>query len=409
MNNNKKYVVIAGAIVALQFPFHALAQNIIRSQAPVTLSKETELWVPASSAYSEWLNNGPVKNCRIWTPDISTVPIGHFFEQIANDCEQDQVRTVQPREQSTKTQVYRDAGVATTELRTINATMRREAVGTQESWTAASPFFTEWTNEGGIYECQTWSPDPSTVTVEQAFTQTSNDCKQNQTRTRQDREQEAITLQYRDVGDPIMESRSIAASQSRASVGSKETWIAATPDYGAWVNTGSVYGCSNWSPSPSSVNSGVSFTQNATDCKIDQTRPKQDREQETTTLAYRNVGAVQAETQTLTGQSSSRQAVGTKSAKVCLYDDSFNPGYHSYYTNGSYAFLWTNGYSSVPSLGIIDAKTGLDAFGGTPIPGFSRVSNTEFRYNDGNKVWKITSGAYVKALNGYSHYQICFE
>jgi hypothetical protein len=409
MNNNKKFIVIVGSIIAFHAPLQALAQNIIRAQAPVVLGKETELWVTASSVYSEWLNNGAVRNCQNWSPDTSAVPIGQLFVQTANDCEQDQVRTVQPREQSTKTQAYRDVGVPTTELRTVNASLQRDAVGTQESWMTASPFFTEWVNEGGIYECKTWSPDPSTVAVGQAFTQTANDCKQNQTRTRQDREQEVVTLEYRDIGDPVLESRIIAASQSRASVGSKETWIAATPVYGAWANSGSVYGCSNWSPDPSTVNSGVSFTQNATDCKIDQTRSKQDREQETTTLAYRNVGSVQTETQTLTGQASSRQAVGTKSARVCLYDDSFNPNYHSYYTNGSYAFLWTNGYSSVPNLGIIDAKTGLNAFGGPAIPGFSRVSNTEFRYNDGNKVWKISTGAYVKALNGYSHYQVCFE
>lgn len=408
MNNNNKYWVAISAAAVLQFPLHAFSQNIIRSPAPVSLTIEHENWLAADPQYSSWVNSGEASNCKSWLPGTETVPINQVFQQIANDCEQAQTRTLQPREQSSQTQAYRNVGERTTEHRLISASKTREAIGTQESWLATSPILTAWVNEGSVYDCQTWSPSPTTVTVGQAFTQQSDDCKIKQTRTRQDREQEAVTLAYRNVGSLVNESQVIAASSSRQSVGSKETWIAATPVYSLWSNSSSVYGCTNWSPDPSTVNSGVTFTQNATDCKIDQTRTRQNREQESTTLVYRSIGGLVTESQTLPGQSNSRQAIGTKTAKVCKYDRSFNPNFDSYYTNTTYAFIWTSGYSTVPAM-IIDAKTGKNGWDQTAVPGLSRVSNTEFKYNDGNKIWTMTRGAYKAAEGGYSYYEICYQ
>ena len=119
-----------------------------------------------------------------------------------------------------------------------------------------------------------------------------------------------------------------------------ETWIATTPTYTSWVNSGGIYGCANWSPDPSTVNTGVGFTQTATDCEQNQTRNRQNREQETTTLAIRNSGSVIVENQTLTNQTSTRAATGTKVTKVCYYNASnyvYRGGYpyYQYMWNGS--------------------------------------------------------------------------
>jgi hypothetical protein len=151
------------------------------------------------------------------------------------------------------------------------------------------------------------------VTIGQNFTQTATDCEQDQTRTRQNREQETTTLVYRNSGSLVTENQTLSNQTStRNAVGTKETWVATTPVYTSWVNSGGIYGCSNWSPATSTVTSGQTFTQTATDCEQDQTRTRQNREQETTTLVYRNVGGLITENQTLTNQNSSRSATGTK-------------------------------------------------------------------------------------------------
>ena len=97
-----------------------------------------------------------------------------------------------------------------------------------------------------------------------------------------------------------------------------ENWQPAEPLYGEWVNNGAVYGCSNWAPDPSTQTIDVTFDQTATDCKQDQTTTKQDREQETTTLEYRNVGLPVPANHTIS-VNSSRTATGTAS---CLYNNS---------------------------------------------------------------------------------------
>jgi len=192
---------------------------------------------------SDWVNVGEAKNCKTWSPETSTIPLGQVFVQSANDCDQDQARTLQPREQSSKMLEYRNAGEPTMESRTISASQSREAVGTREDWLSASPVYSQWVNEGSAYECQTWTPDPSTIVTGETFTQHSDDCKIKQTRTRQDREQESSTQAYRNVGEPVAETQVVVASSSRTSVGAKESWQPTTALYGEWVNAGPSKDC----------------------------------------------------------------------------------------------------------------------------------------------------------------------
>jgi len=49
MNNNTKLMVVVGAIATLHFPLNALAQNIIRTNAPVVLSQDHEVWRSADT------------------------------------------------------------------------------------------------------------------------------------------------------------------------------------------------------------------------------------------------------------------------------------------------------------------------------------------------------------------------
>ncbi|MEG1350512.1 MAG: hypothetical protein RSD49_21015, partial [Hafnia sp.] len=49
-------------------------------------------------------------------------------------------------------------------------------------------------------------------------------------------------------------------------------WNPIEAQFGSWKNVGSVYDCSNWSPSTSSQGKGLKFTQSATDCRQNQER-----------------------------------------------------------------------------------------------------------------------------------------
>lgn len=87
-------------------------------------------------------------------------------------------------------------------------------------------------------------------------------------------------------------------------------WIATTPLESEWINVSDPTNCTNWSPELSTVPLGEIFTQTATDCVQNQTRTIQQREQETTTLAIRNVGIPVYENQTISA-TDTREAEGT--------------------------------------------------------------------------------------------------
>jgi len=272
-------------------------------------------WIVTTPLYSDWLNSGEISNCSNWSPAPSTITINQIYLQTATDCSQLQMRTKQNREIGENTQVIRNSGTLTTENRSTTVSNTRQSIGTKESWLAIIPLYTDWSNVDSVYNCTNWSPAETTITIGQLFTQTANDCKQNQTRTRQNREQESTTNEIRNVGSTISESQNITVSSTRSATGTKETWAAITPTYTEWVNNGSITNCTNWSPAVSSMTVGATFTQTATDCQQSQVRNKQNREQESTTNEIRNVGSAISESQNIT-VSSTRSATGTKETWV---------------------------------------------------------------------------------------------
>lgn len=178
-----------------------------------------------------------------------------------------------------------------------------------------------------------------------SFTQTATDCKQNQTQTAQDREIDTVTGTVRDKGLPYTNTQHIPASDTRLAVGTLETWIAALPEFTSWVDNGGVTNCTNWSPATSTVTINQDFTQTATDCQQPQTRSKQNREQETTTGAFRNVGAVVTESKNLVA-SSTRLAKGAKETWVAIASTST-----AWVNNGALTGCsnWSPATSTVPA------------------------------------------------------------
>ena len=83
-----------------------------------------------------------------------------------------------------------------------------------ESWRVTDPLYSEWTNKGDIYGCN-WTPAASLVLRDEPFNQSETDCKQDQTRTKQDREQEIATLAFRNIGTPTIENKTTNAVSDR--------------------------------------------------------------------------------------------------------------------------------------------------------------------------------------------------
>ena len=227
------------------------------------------------------------------------------------------------------------------------------------NWTEGSPIYGEWFNQGSIYGCTDWQPLASAVPINQEFTQFSNDCLQAQTRTIQDTEVNDLTGKIRPIGEVREQTRIEPASDYRTSVGEQKSWIGIVPTYTDWTNSGQVYSCSNWTPSPSTVDYGRSFTQSATDCKQNQTRQRQEREQETTTLEIRNVGSVVTETQTI-GATSSRSATGTKRSWFCLSSGSHYVAKYDISGSIEYEYVWDSKIvGTAIGTSFIDSKTGF--------------------------------------------------
>ena len=295
--------------------YRNVGTSVIENQSIATTSTRSatgtlENWVAAAPTYTSWISSGAITACTNWSPAVTTVNKGTPFTQTATDCNQTQTRSRQDRQQETNTLVYRNSGSPVVESQVVVVNDTRSATGTKELWAATNPTYTSWVNNGAINSCSNWSPLANTVTINSSFTQTATDCKQPQTRSRQDREQEANTLAYRNVGVPVTETQNVTVTSTQSSVGTKETWVSATSTYTAWVNNGAINSCSNWSPATSGVDFGVVYTQTATNCLQPQTRSRQDREQETTTLAYRNSGSAIVEKQNITANST-QSASGT--------------------------------------------------------------------------------------------------
>lgn len=91
----------------------------------------------------------------------------------------------------------------------------------QKVWLSADPLKSEWTNLGAITGCSNWSPAISTVNQGVVFTQTATDCKQDQTRTVQEREKEKTSSVYRNIGNPYTETQSITVTSTQEATGAK--------------------------------------------------------------------------------------------------------------------------------------------------------------------------------------------
>lgn len=81
--------------------------------------------------------------------------------------------------------------------------------------------------------------------------------------------------------------------------------------YTSWVDSGTPYGCLNWTPLASTVADGQTFEQSSTECNQKQTRNAQDREKNKTTQEIRNVGKSYVEEKVISNVASKQNSIGT--------------------------------------------------------------------------------------------------
>ena len=172
---------------------------------------------------------------------------------------------------------------------------------TPSNWVAASPVYGDWVDVDSLYGCSNWSPSSSGIASTTTFTQTATDCTTDQTRTRQDREENRESGEIRNKGESVTETQRLDGQPASRTYGVM---------YYGWVDMGSVYDCT-WLPLVSDYPAGEVFTQNGTGCKLNQTTNRMDYYQDHKTGDYLVVfeGPVN---RTITGQRTARNAIGTK-------------------------------------------------------------------------------------------------
>jgi hypothetical protein len=258
-------------------------------------------WVQTEPAYGDWVDVGNVYGCSNWSPYTSTIGKGLTFEQTATNCSQNQTRTVQPQIRNNINGEIKASGAIGSEDRAIVASDRRDAVGTLENWLSFDPTFTSWVDTNALYGCTAWSPDPAIYGQNKDFVQTSLTCKTDQERFRQEREKEKFTSEIRNDGVPVKETQTLSGQSADR---------AYSITFGPWTDSGSLYGCSNWSPDPSTQNMGVAFTQTATNCSMNQQRDRFEAYIDHKTKATVTLGKTVG-TQVVT-RTSTRNATGTR-------------------------------------------------------------------------------------------------
>ncbi len=313
-----------------------------------------------------WSNSSAIYSCSTWTPATSTVDEDETFTQ-SRTCQQDQERTWTYKVGSTTIHTR-------VEDRTVNRNQTQVVSGTNPVWVATDPTYSNWVNVGGRNYTGSWSPAVATQVND--FTQTIS-YTQNQERTRYNREIRPATGDVRTVSSTL---------ETRTETGTQTRTVSVTE--GSWTNSGGLYNCRNWSPDPSTVNDGQSFTQTGV-CNQNQVK----------TWTYK-VGSTtintRTENRTLTNVSNTRTAVGTKTVAGCKYNRISGNGPLNYVTSFiSTSVVWEGTYYTTGFL-----SPGTITGGGT-------ISNPYVVTATGERFYRGDLAETGVGYFGLSYYEVC--
>lgn len=261
--------------------------------------------------WSAWVDTRSAYACGSWSPDAGTIDAGTPFTQ-TGQCSKDQSRTRDIYNvYSDGTQQY---ARTETENQTVPTTSTRSAVGTKVAAVVITGQSYDpwgvWTDSSLPYACGAYSPDPSTVTSGERFTQSAS-CTKDQERTRN------VYNTWSDGSSTFShvdkETRSVSTTQSRSATGTKVATVTFShysySPWGFWTMTSAPYNHGTWSPATSTVQQGLQFTQYAT-CTIDERRTRY-------VYSHYSDGSQQitdteAQTRKNTNATCTRSAIGTK-------------------------------------------------------------------------------------------------
>ncbi|MGL1337411.1 hypothetical protein ACSTJQ_12580 [Vibrio parahaemolyticus] len=216
-------------------------------------------------------------------------------------------------------------------------------------WETADPVVGDWVDTGEDKNYSDWSPVAGNQMANFTQTRTHYDLM---TRSIQNREYEPNLDEYRDVGEHVNETQLEEATDSRYVIAASSEW---TP-------SGDITDCSDWSPDPSSIQSGTAFEQTQT-CSQDKSR----------TWTYTTGGDVIHEhDQLIAGEViNKRQATGSKVSAVWVRSSTLYPFDCGTLSNSSTTIkvkslssMPANGSSCDPSVNAKKYVHGEDAMGG---------------------------------------------
>ena len=283
--------------------------------------------------WGEWLATSSFHTCDSWTPDPSTIFHGNTYTQTRN-CSEDQEREriiYNVWASNLETENRREQ-----ERQTIPVIDSQIQIGVKDYILSTSEgAWSNWIDKSGSghYDCETWSPDVSTVDSGTVFEQT-RDCKQDQTRQRDLYDHWKVA--GKQLNSVEKEEKTIVVEEKQNATGTKNIITTTrTGSWSDWKDSGSHYDCGTFSPSVSTVNHGSSFTQRR-DCSQNQTRSR--TIYNVWTDGTETLNRVESSSQTIT-EKESRTATGTKDYIVGTVNGSWSSWSNSgnKYSCGSYS------------------------------------------------------------------------
>ncbi|HBK7909627.1 TPA: hypothetical protein LNI07_003566 [Vibrio cholerae] len=187
-----------------------------------------------------YVNTGDLHDCGEWVPPASETYAGLMVDQSLT-CQQNQTRTWTYK-------VGGDAIGSHAQTKSIDDIKYRTALGTMNPWLSTASEFGEWKDVDAPHSYTSWEPPIVAQTTD--FVQ-SRSYKQDQTRTEQKQQKNAVTGEIRSVGELKLVFQSATFNEQRT--------IAVSVS--GWNNSGSAYNCGEWTPATNTINSGTRFTQ----------------------------------------------------------------------------------------------------------------------------------------------------
>jgi hypothetical protein len=129
--------------------------------------------------------------------------------------------------------------------------------------------WSSWETSSDMFDCTEWTPSPDTVKLGVKFEQYRN-CQGEETRTR------TVTYRYSNgtvVNEVETETELSIIDDGQYAIGTMNYIVSQEVKYTNWDESGDPHSCTSWSPSPSTIDKGVGFTQKRT-CTQDMERIK---------------------------------------------------------------------------------------------------------------------------------------